>query len=97
VATCSSTASLEKDIEEVNGLGGISRQYLNHHHEASPACDWVAETFGAPLHVHEDDARAASEICEVGETFSERHKIGDGFEGRLHQRSALSFLFLANG
>jgi glyoxylase-like metal-dependent hydrolase (beta-lactamase superfamily II) len=40
----------------------------------------VAETFGAPLHVHEDDARAASEICEVDETFSERHKLGDEFE-----------------
>ena len=71
---------LEQDLEEVNGLGGIRRQYLNHHHEASPACDWVAETFGAPLHVHEDDARATSEICEVSETFSERHKIGDDFE-----------------
>jgi glyoxylase-like metal-dependent hydrolase (beta-lactamase superfamily II) len=74
------SASLEQDAEEVRGLGGISRQYLNHHHEASPACDRVAETFGAPLHVHEDDARAASEICEVGETFSERHKLGDDFE-----------------
>jgi glyoxylase-like metal-dependent hydrolase (beta-lactamase superfamily II) len=74
------SASLEGDAEEVNGLGGISRQYLNHHHEASPACDWVAEKFGAPLHVHEDDARAASEVCKVGETFSERHKVGDDFE-----------------
>jgi glyoxylase-like metal-dependent hydrolase (beta-lactamase superfamily II) len=74
------SASLEGDVEEVRRLGGISRQYLNHHHEASPACDRVAETFGAPLHVHEDDARAASEICEVGETFSERHMLGDDFE-----------------
>jgi Metallo-beta-lactamase superfamily len=74
------SASLEGDAEDVNGLGGISRQYLNHHHEASPACDWVTEKFGGPLHVHEDDARAASEVCEVGETFSERHKLGDDFE-----------------
>jgi glyoxylase-like metal-dependent hydrolase (beta-lactamase superfamily II) len=74
------SASLEGDVEEVRRLGGISRQYLNHHHEASPACDWVAETFGAPLHVHEDDAGAASEICDVGESFSERHKLGDDFE-----------------
>jgi hypothetical protein len=74
------SASLEGDVEEVRRLGGISRQYLNHHHEASPACDRVAETFGAPLHVHEDDVRAASEICEVSETFSERHKLGDDFE-----------------
>jgi glyoxylase-like metal-dependent hydrolase (beta-lactamase superfamily II) len=74
------SASLKQDAAEVSGLGGISRQYLNHYHEASPTCDWVAETFGAPLHVHEDDARAASEICEVGETFSGRHKLGDDFE-----------------
>ena len=74
------STSLEQDADEARDLGGISRQYLNHHHEASPACDWVCETFGAPLHVHEDDAGAASEICEVGETFSERHKLGDDFE-----------------
>src|SRR5687767_8397645 len=71
---------LERDVGEINALGGILRQYLNHHHEASPACDWVAETFGAPLHVHEEDARATSEVCNVDETFSERHKLGDDFE-----------------
>jgi glyoxylase-like metal-dependent hydrolase (beta-lactamase superfamily II) len=74
------SASFEQDAEEVIDLGGISRQYLNHFHEASTACDWVAETFGAPLHIHEDDAEAASEVCEVSETFSVRHKLGDDFE-----------------
>ena len=74
------SAALEQDEEAVNGLGGISRQYLNHHHEASPACDWVANTFGAPLHVHEDDAAAAAEICNVDATFSERHKLDEDFE-----------------
>jgi lactoylglutathione lyase len=33
-------ATLEQDVEAVVALGGVSRQYLNHHHEASPACDW---------------------------------------------------------
>lgn len=74
------SAALETDVETVNDLGGVSRQYLNHHHEASPACDWVAKTFDAPLHIHEEDARAASEICEVAETFSERHELGEDFE-----------------
>ena len=74
------SAALEQDVETVNGLGGISRQYLNHHHEASPACDRVADTFGAPLHVHEDDAAAAAEICNVDATFSERHKLDEDFE-----------------
>lgn len=71
---------LEPDTQAVNDLGGISRQYLNHHHEASPACDWVANTFGAPLHVHEEDASEVSKACNVDETFSERHKLGEDFE-----------------
>jgi len=74
------SAALEQDVETVNSLGGISRQYLNHHHEASPACDWVANTFGAPLYVHEDDATAAAEICNVDATFSERYKLDEDFE-----------------
>src|SRR5919107_1454551 len=41
---------LKRDVEETNALGGISAQYLNHHHEASPACNWVAKTFDAALH-----------------------------------------------
>ena len=73
-------ATLEQDVEEINALGGISRQYLNHHHEASPACDWVARTFGAPLNVHEIDAPSVSEICNVDEIFSERHHLDDDFE-----------------
>lgn len=74
------SATLEQDVEAVNDLGGISRQYLNHWHEASPACDWVANTFDAPLYVHEEDAPSASEICNVAETFSERHKLDEDFE-----------------
>jgi hypothetical protein len=72
--------TLKQDLETLNDLGGISGQYLNHHHEASPACDWVANTFDAPLHVHENDAAAVAEICNVGATFSERHKLGEDFE-----------------
>ena len=57
------SAMTEADAPEINDLGGISRQYLNHHHEASPACDQIAEAFDALLHIHEADAQAASEIC----------------------------------
>ena len=71
---------LERDVGEINALGGILRQYLNHHHEASPACDWVAKTFDAPLHVHEKEAPSVSETCNVAETFSERHRLDDDFE-----------------
>jgi glyoxylase-like metal-dependent hydrolase (beta-lactamase superfamily II) len=73
-------ATLEQDVEAVADIGGITRQYLNHHHEASPACDWVGKTFDAPLHIHEADARAASEVCNVDETFSWRHNLDEDFE-----------------
>jgi hypothetical protein len=74
------SATLEQDVGAVGDLGGISRQYLNHHHEASPVCDWVDKTFDAPLHVHENDAPSVSETCNVAETFSERHYVGEDFE-----------------
>ncbi len=74
------SAALEQDAEEIDELGGIWRQYLNHHHEASPACDWVSSTFDAPLHVHEADAEETSRVCNVDETFSEGHRLGDDFE-----------------
>jgi len=71
---------LERDVEESGARGGISRHYLNYRHEASPTCDWVAETFDAPLHVHEKEAPSVSEICYVAGTFSERHHLDDDFE-----------------
>jgi len=75
-----SASTVEMEQERLQDRGGVSRQYLNHHHEASPACDWVARTFDAPLHVHEKDAPSVSEICNVDETFSGRHHTGDDFE-----------------
>lgn len=74
------SASLEQDAEVVRKLGGISRQYLNHHHEASPACDWVTATFNAPLNVHAGDAAEVAKICTVGDTFSDRHMLGTDLE-----------------
>ncbi len=72
--------TLERVVRAVNDLGGLSRQYLNHRHEASPTCDWVADTFGTPLHCHENERRSVSGICNVDETFSERHVLDDDFE-----------------
>jgi glyoxylase-like metal-dependent hydrolase (beta-lactamase superfamily II) len=68
------------DQKTIDQLGGISRQYLSHRHEAAPVCDWVAETFHAPLYCHADDAESASAGCAVARTFSERHRLDDDFE-----------------
>ena len=73
-------STLERDVQTVTDLGGLSRQYLNHSHEASPTCDWVADTFGAPLHCHENERRSVSESCNVDEIFSERHLLDEDFE-----------------
>ncbi len=72
--------TLRGEVAAITDLGGISRQYLNHRHEAAPVCDWVAETFAAPLFCHEDDAASASHGCNVAQTFSERHRLDGDFE-----------------
>jgi len=74
------SAEIERDAAEIEQLGGIWRQYLGHRHEAGAPSDWVSERFGAPLHVHADDAAGAAESAKVAETFDERHLVGEDFE-----------------
>ena len=71
-----SVAGLEADAEAIEDLGGISRQYLNHGHEAMFASDWVT----APLFVHERDRESVARKAHVRATFSKRHTLDDDFE-----------------
>jgi glyoxylase-like metal-dependent hydrolase (beta-lactamase superfamily II) len=71
-----SVSSLESEASEIQELGGISRQYLNHHHEAGLVSDWVT----APLFVHENERKPVEERAHVRGTFSRRHKLEDDFE-----------------
>lgn len=74
----------------------MTRQYLNHHHEAAPSCDWVTRTFDAPLHCHEHDRTEASQACNVDATFSERHVVGRDLEVIPipgHTRGATAYLW----
>lgn len=75
-----SVGTLEDEVGATEALGGISRQYLNHRHEGAPSCDWVADTFGAPLHSNEKERSAIAERCRVSETFSGRSMLDDDFE-----------------
>ena len=75
-----SSPTLEPDAQAIQELGGITREYLNHRHEASPACDWVRATFGASVYCHENERGSVAETCTVDETFSERHLLDDDFE-----------------
>jgi len=91
-----SSSTLEPDAQRIQELGGITRQYLNHRHEASPACDWVRATFGASLDYHESERASVAETCTVDETFSERHLLDDDFEvipTPVHTSGATAFLW----
>ena len=94
------SAALPDDRARVDDLGGVARQYLNHSHEASPACDRVSELFGAPVHVHADDAAETARSCTVGGTFSDRHRVDDDFEvipAPGHTPGATAFLWDSPG
>jgi glyoxylase-like metal-dependent hydrolase (beta-lactamase superfamily II) len=95
-----SSGALEADAQAIEQLGGIARQYLNHRHEASPACDWVSATFGAPLFCHENERASVAETCSVGETFSERHLLDGDFEvipAPGHTNGATAYLWDSGG
>jgi Metallo-beta-lactamase superfamily len=71
-----SVTALESEAPGIQDLGGISRQYLNHRHEAMFASDWV----GAPLFVHQNEREAVYQKTHVRGTFSKRHTLDDDFE-----------------
>ena len=71
-----SVPGLEADAAAIERLGGISRHYLNHWHEAMVA----APSLAAPLFVHEDDRAAVEKRAHVRATFSRRHLLDDDFE-----------------
>lgn len=73
-------ATIADEATALDELGGVTRQYLGHEHEAGNGSDWVTERFGAPLYVHEDDAARARERSRIAETFATRHTLSDDFE-----------------
>jgi glyoxylase-like metal-dependent hydrolase (beta-lactamase superfamily II) len=75
-----SSPSVAADAEAFKALGGISRHYLNHRHEAGFGPERVAAAFGAPLFVHENERRSVAAAAHVRGTFSRRHLLDDDFE-----------------
>jgi glyoxylase-like metal-dependent hydrolase (beta-lactamase superfamily II) len=71
-----SVAGLESAAAAIDDLGGISRHYLNHGHEAMFASDWVT----APLFVHENERTSVARAYHVRGTFDRRHMLDDDFE-----------------
>jgi Luciferase/Metallo-beta-lactamase superfamily len=57
-------------------LGGVTRQYLNHWHEAS----FATPDLGIPVFTHEAGREHVAEHVHVRATFSKRHMLDDDFE-----------------
>jgi hypothetical protein len=60
----------------IGAAADVSRQYLNHGHEAM----FFSPPAVAPLFVHEDDRESVVEHAHVRGTFSRRHTLDDDFE-----------------
>jgi Metallo-beta-lactamase superfamily len=71
-----STSVIEQDAEGIGRLGGISRHYLNHRHEALFPSGWV----DAPLFVHEAEREQVEPTYPVRATFSRRSVLDEDFE-----------------
>ena len=71
-----STKGLAAERPAIEGLGGISRRYLNHRHEAI----FTADGIDAPLFVHERERRSVERTDRVRATFSRRHHLDEDFE-----------------
>jgi glyoxylase-like metal-dependent hydrolase (beta-lactamase superfamily II) len=71
-----STSTLGSAGSAIEALGGISRHYLNHRHEAL----FASESIRAPLFVHERERRSVAETYHVRATFSKRHTLDDDLE-----------------
>jgi glyoxylase-like metal-dependent hydrolase (beta-lactamase superfamily II) len=71
-----SVSDLESDAAAIGDLGGISRQYMNHRHEAMFASGWLT----APLFVHENERGSVVKRAHVRGSFSRRHMLDEDFE-----------------
>jgi glyoxylase-like metal-dependent hydrolase (beta-lactamase superfamily II) len=71
-----STTTIAADADAIADLGGISRHYLNHHHEAM----FASASIDAPRFVHAAELAAVRQSYDVRGTFSKRHMLDDDFE-----------------
>ena len=71
-----STTTVRADAPAVQRLGGVSRHYLNHSHEAL----FASERVGAPVFVHVAEREAVAGRYRIRGTFSRRHMLDEDFE-----------------
>jgi glyoxylase-like metal-dependent hydrolase (beta-lactamase superfamily II) len=91
-----SVPGLDSGSPAIRDLGGVSRHYLNHWHEAM----FAPQAVDAPLFVHENDREAVARRLHVRSTFSKRHVLDDDFEvipTPGHTRGATAYLWDSGG
>jgi glyoxylase-like metal-dependent hydrolase (beta-lactamase superfamily II) len=71
-----SVGELAPQLQAIGERGRVSRQYLNHRHEAEFAPDGLL----GPLVVHEAAREPVAAIAAVEATYTERHLLDDDFE-----------------
>jgi glyoxylase-like metal-dependent hydrolase (beta-lactamase superfamily II) len=74
-----SAPALAAETAAIEELGGISRRYLNHGHEAMFLVDGPGP-LAAPLFVHRDDSGPVAREHAVRGTFDRRHSIDGDLE-----------------
>jgi glyoxylase-like metal-dependent hydrolase (beta-lactamase superfamily II) len=75
-----SSGRMKEEADALLAQGGISRQYLNHRHQAVASCDWVSERFAAPLFVPKLEEPAIAATCRVGGAFAQQELHFPDFE-----------------
>ena len=70
-----STTALSLEGDAIAALGGASRRYLNHWHEAL-----FPSALDAPLFVNAADRKRVAEAMPVRAAFSKRHRLDEDFE-----------------
>jgi hypothetical protein len=71
-----SVPGFDSGAPEIRELGGVTRHYLNHWHEAM----FAPQAVDAPLFVHENDREEVAPRLHVRDTFSRRHTLDGDFE-----------------
>jgi hypothetical protein len=91
-----SVNTLASDAPAVRDLGGITRRYFNHWHEAMVTSDRM----DAPLYCHEKDRDSVAARTPVYATFANRHMLDDDFEvipTPGHTSGATAYLWASGG
>ena len=71
-----SAPGIDDDAAAIEELGGVSRHYLNHRHEAS----FGSHDVTAPLFCHTEERESVARNYAIRGTFSRRHMLDEDFE-----------------